>query len=156
MNKNIRKIIVLIFSVIFFATTFLNAAEITATAERIDGETTVYITKTGECYHTGTCGSLKKSKIETTLQTATDAGYRACSKCHPPVLTDTTSKNSKSAAVNSVKSTDTNIVGNTVYITATGKKYHTGGCSYLKNSKIPISEDDAEAQGYEPCSRCKP
>lgn len=44
----------------------------------------------------------------------------------------------------------------TVYITNTGGKYHSSGCSYLKSSKIAISKDDAEAQGYEPCSRCHP
>ncbi len=44
----------------------------------------------------------------------------------------------------------------TVYITNTGKKYHAGGCQYLKKSKIAISESDAQAQGYTPCSRCNP
>ncbi|WP_459195688.1 ComEC/Rec2 family competence protein [Wukongibacter baidiensis] len=44
----------------------------------------------------------------------------------------------------------------TVYVTETGKKYHTGGCGYLKKSKIPINLTDAKIQGYTPCSRCKP
>ena len=44
----------------------------------------------------------------------------------------------------------------TVYITRTGTKYHRGSCSYLKKSKIPISLKDAKAQGYTPCSRCRP
>ena len=43
-----------------------------------------------------------------------------------------------------------------VYITKTGEKYHTAGCSYLARSKIPISLKDAKAQGYTPCSRCNP
>lgn len=42
----------------------------------------------------------------------------------------------------------------TVYITRTGDKYHRAGCQYLNESKIPISEDDARAQGYTRCSRC--
>ncbi len=46
--------------------------------------------------------------------------------------------------------------GATVYITKTGEKYHTGGCSYLKKSKIAISLDEAKADGYSPCSRCNP
>ena len=33
------------------------------------GDTTVYITKTGECYHADGCASLRRSKIETTLHT---------------------------------------------------------------------------------------
>lgn len=44
----------------------------------------------------------------------------------------------------------------TVYITDTGKKYHNAGCRYLKKSGHPISESDAIAQGYEPCSVCNP
>jgi len=44
----------------------------------------------------------------------------------------------------------------TVYITRTGKKYHSGGCRYLSKSKIPISLKDAKARGYTPCKVCKP
>lgn len=43
----------------------------------------------------------------------------------------------------------------TVYVTATGSKYHRAGCSYLKSSRA-ISLSDAIAAGYTPCSRCKP
>lgn len=46
--------------------------------------------------------------------------------------------------------------GTTVYITNTGKKYHTDGCRYLKKSKIAISLSDAKAEGYEPCKVCNP
>ena len=38
------------------------------------GDTTVYITKTGEKYHNDGCSSLSKSKIQTTLQSAVDKG----------------------------------------------------------------------------------
>lgn len=44
----------------------------------------------------------------------------------------------------------------TVYITKTGKKYHRDGCRYLRQSKIAISLDDAQAEGYDPCSVCNP
>jgi competence protein ComEC len=44
----------------------------------------------------------------------------------------------------------------TVYITDTGEKYHSGGCSYLKESKHAIGLDDALSQGYTACSRCDP
>ena len=44
----------------------------------------------------------------------------------------------------------------TVYITKTGKKYHTSSCRYLSKSKIPISLKDAKANGYTPCSVCRP
>lgn len=48
-------------------------------------ETTVYITRTGKCYHTGSCSSLRQSKIEVTLEYAVSKGYSRCDKCHPPV-----------------------------------------------------------------------
>ena len=44
----------------------------------------------------------------------------------------------------------------TVYITRTGKKYHRGGCRYLRRSKYSISLKDAKAEGYTPCSVCHP
>lgn len=44
----------------------------------------------------------------------------------------------------------------TVFVTSTGKKYHKDGCTHLKKSKIPISIQEAKAQGYEPCSICYP
>lgn len=40
------------------------------------------------------------------------------------------------------------------YVTASGKKYHIGSCSYLSKTKIEISLDEALNKGYEPCSRC--
>ena len=46
--------------------------------------------------------------------------------------------------------------GTTVYITNTGEKYHRAGCRYLSKSKIAISLSKAKAEGYTPCSVCKP
>jgi micrococcal nuclease len=44
----------------------------------------------------------------------------------------------------------------TVYITRTGKKYHTATCRYLSRSKIATSLKDAKANGYTACSVCRP
>ena len=44
----------------------------------------------------------------------------------------------------------------TVYITNTGKKYHSSGCRYLSKSRIPISLTKAKQRGYTPCSVCRP
>lgn len=50
-----------------------------------NGDTIVYVTNTGECYHRRGCSYLKsKNKIE--LEDAVDDGYRACSRCNPPKL----------------------------------------------------------------------
>lgn len=43
----------------------------------------VYITKTGEKYHTSTCRYLWNSKIKISLSSAKEQGYTACSVCHP-------------------------------------------------------------------------
>ena len=43
-----------------------------------------------------------------------------------------------------------------VYITRSGKKYHSEGCTYLSKSKISITLKKAKAEGYTPCSKCNP
>ncbi len=44
----------------------------------------------------------------------------------------------------------------TVYITDTGKKYHSSGCRYLSKSRISVSLTKAKQRGYTACSVCKP
>lgn len=44
---------------------------------------TVYVTKTGEKYHTDSCRYLKYSKIEIELDDAKNLGYEACLVCKP-------------------------------------------------------------------------
>ena len=43
-----------------------------------------------------------------------------------------------------------------IYRTTKGKKYHSGGCRYLSNSKIPITLAEAQERGLGPCGVCKP
>ena len=44
----------------------------------------------------------------------------------------------------------------TVYVTNTGTAYHLDGCTFLRQSKIPLHLVDAVRSGYIPCSRCNP
>jgi hypothetical protein len=44
----------------------------------------------------------------------------------------------------------------TVYITPTGKKYHTEFCRTIKGNKTAVSLEDAKARGYEACKVCRP
>lgn len=44
----------------------------------------------------------------------------------------------------------------TVYITKTGKKYHSAGCRYLSQSCIPVDLDELDTKKYTPCSVCEP
>ena len=52
--------------------------------------------------------------------------------------------------------TDNTSILKIVYITDSGTKYHRSGCRYLKDSCHSISIDNAEAEGYSPCSVCDP
>lgn len=56
----------------------------TATPATDPIETTVYITRTGEKYHRGSCRYLRQSKIPISLTGAKRQGYTACSVCQPP------------------------------------------------------------------------
>lgn len=45
----------------------------------------------------------------------------------------------------------------TVYITASGSRYHRSSCSTIKGSSTTaLSRESAKAKGYSPCSVCKP
>lgn len=59
-----------------------------------NGDVTVYVTKTGECYHRESCSYLKSS-IEITLEEASQM-YRPCSRCNPPILGDASSHDTDS------------------------------------------------------------
>jgi micrococcal nuclease len=68
-----------------------------------------------------------------------------------------TSTNSNTQTIQTNKSSDNSTTDDqkniTVYVTRTGKKYHSAGCRYLKSS-IPMSLKDAIAAGYTACSVC--
>jgi micrococcal nuclease len=55
-------------------------------AQTAGGETTVYVTNSGEKYHRDNCRSLRRSKIALPLADAVKSGYEPCSICNPPVL----------------------------------------------------------------------
>lgn len=43
-----------------------------------------------------------------------------------------------------------------VYISKSGKKYHTEKCRFVSSHKTPISLEEAKKKGYTPCSICNP
>lgn len=63
-------------------------------------------------------------------------------------------KEAKSTTDKTTAETSNNEHSKTVYITASGSKYHKAGCSSLSKSKKAISLSEAKKQGYEPCKRC--
>ena len=129
------------------------------------GDTIVYKTKSGECYHKDGCSSLSKSKIEITLQKAVDSGLRACSKCKPPVLDAKSTTSSFTTSVASVTAssdkstvkTEITFIGN-----ASSKKFHKPTCASVAQmnsaNKVELSgtRDEIIKQGYDPCKKCKP
>jgi methylphosphotriester-DNA--protein-cysteine methyltransferase len=56
------------------------------TAAQDNGDTTVYITRTGAKYHRAGCRSLSRSMIPIKLRDAVAEGYGACKLCNPPTL----------------------------------------------------------------------
>ncbi|HEY8535915.1 MAG TPA: hypothetical protein VIL25_05680, partial [Vicinamibacterales bacterium] len=61
------------------------AAEAPAIAPADDGETTVYVTRTGKKYHRDGCRSLARSRIPMKLSEAARR-YGPCAVCRPPTL----------------------------------------------------------------------
>jgi len=49
-----------------------------------------------------------------------------------------------------------NVFSQTVYITKTGKKYHSENCRHLSKSSYSINLADAKAKGFDACSVCNP
>lgn len=71
-------------------------------------------------------------------------------KSNAPPVAEPTPDDSK--VVDEAPATQSSVV---VYVTKTGFKYHSYGCSYLK-SCIETTLSSAKRNGYEPCSRCNP
>lgn len=69
----------------------------------------------------------------------------------PPPAAKSTESSSTNTQVQ-----EQNNVETTVYITNSGKKYHSSGCQYLSKSKISIDLNKAKNQGYTACSKCSP
>lgn len=49
-----------------------------------------------------------------------------------------------------------NAMSQTVYVTKSGKKYHTENCRYLSKNTVAVDLSDAVNKGFTECSVCKP
>ena len=83
----VTRLFVLLLVVLTFSLSIIKAPS-PQSAIAASGSTTVYITTYGKCYHTAYCQYLNKSSISISLSTAIKKGYRRCSACNPPYLTD--------------------------------------------------------------------
>ena len=84
-------------------------------------------------------------------------GATPCQQCRPDLdpVPDAEASSSEDHPDRPVASSQASSPTGTVYITRTGECYHRAGCSYLRQSAIPIDRETA-IQNYRPCSRCKP
>lgn len=137
-----------------------------------NGDTTVYITKTGEKYHADGCSSLKKSKIAISLTDAVAKGYEPCSKCNPGSIDAsanvTTSATTKSKNMDSSSGygfdtyniTEQQNTDETYVLNTSTLKIHHPNCKdvpKIKPSNYATSSESAEtliSQGYSICGHC--
>lgn len=116
-----------------------------------DGNTTVYATKTGKCYHQIHCRTLK-SCIPMTLENASRS-LSPCKVCNPPVLTDTPAVGTGTgtgAGVGAAAATGF------VYCSVGDLYYHKKNACGTTNptNALNVSEKDAQAVMLTKCPTC--
>lgn len=98
----------------------------------------------------------RQAEIEKQKQEEANSISQSSSNNSSKKSTSNNSSNAKSNSYNSDNPQPSKPVGEMVYITATGKKYHRknkcGNTNPSRTSYIPLSE--AESMGYSPCSKC--
>ncbi|GAA0088387.1 coiled-coil domain-containing protein [Clostridium perfringens] len=98
----------------------------------------------------------RQAEIEKQKQEEANSISQSYSNNSSKKSTSNNSSNAKSDSYNSDNPHPSKPVGEMVYITATGKKYHRknkcGNTNPSRTSYIPLSE--AESMGYSPCSKC--
>ena len=65
---------------------------------------TVYVTSTGQHYHTATCKNVNKNSRSMQVSDALGHGYTPCSTCHPPMKAGKSSPKKKTKKTSSKKS----------------------------------------------------
>ena len=98
--------------------------------------------------------SLSVSSDEPEMITADGAGQRSELVTELSDFAETVPEVTSDPEQTQVESTDTEPVYDTVFVTDSGTKYHLSGCSYLRSSANELTLEEAEGQGYTPCSRC--
>lgn len=103
--------------------------------DAIEGEDcTVYVFPDhGKRYHGESCTFVAGKPVQMMMNNEIKHKYSACETCHPGSMEN----------------------GSLVYCyTAYGEAYHRGGCSHVDKYIIPMAKNQAEEQGYTPCSKC--
>jgi hypothetical protein len=97
------------------------------------GSTVWVFPRAGERYHSEHCTYIENQPREVLLDRNIRRFYSPCKLCGPDSKRD----------------------GTLVYcFPASGHAYHTGECTIVERYVIEISKEEAEKQGYTPCSKC--
>ena len=98
-----------------------------------DGVTVWIFPRSGERYHDRMCWYIENNPHEVLLDKNIRVRYDPCKLCKPAGCKD----------------------GTLVYcFVSSGKVYHIGECTIIDRYVIEVSKEDAEKQGYTPCSKC--
>ena len=108
------------------------------------GSELVFITATGECYHSVPDCRGMETAYEVSLEEALRLGYRACSNCKPSALS--------LAGEAEPFPEDATLV----YFTIGSKTYHKNATCKGKTLPCAITLDEAEYLEKTPCKNCKP
>jgi len=101
--------------------------------QKDEGGTVWIFPRAGERYHDEHCGYIENNPREVLLDKVVRNRYTPCKLCKPSDRRD----------------------GTLVYCFETsGKAYHVGECTTVDRYVIEIGKEDAEKQGYTPCSKC--
>lgn len=161
--KSACKRIILVVCVLFF----VSASVFTVSAD--NGSTIVYVTDSGEKYHSAGCRYLSRSQNSITLEDAVDNGYSPCSRCNPPVydggavdVTPSTESKGSSYTVEDTeeireKSEDESYwaPGATRIVWISDQTIHLPDCPKVEDVYVPMALGDIQKR-YPPCDYCKP
>ena len=161
--KSVCKRIILIVCVLFS----VSASIFTVSAD--NGSTIVYVTDSGEKYHSAGCRYLSRSQNSITLEDAVDNGYSPCSRCNPPVydggavdVTPSTESKENSYTVEDTeeireKSEDESYwaPGATRIVWISDQTIHLPDCPKIEDVYVPMALGDVQKR-YPPCDYCKP
>ena len=124
-----------IFSIIMVMTVLTGILLPAPTVNAASGDTTVYVTKSGDKYHSDGCSSLKKSKISIALKDAVAKGYSPCSKCNPVSLDVAGGSESTKAATSKTSTSKASTASSTKTATTTESAEVEALKNYKGNTK---------------------
>lgn len=161
--------------IILFACAIFCSFTLSLTVSADNGSTIVYVTDSGEKYHTAGCQYLSKSKNSITLEEASEEGYSPCSRCNPPIydggydseISSIENENNSDTSENVAKDTDEyNNQRNsnsdlrwapsaTRKVWVENKTIHLIDCPKAGDSHVTMELGDV-TKDFEPCDYCKP